>query len=270
MEDLEQRRKRIEILVKLVAAGVVGFLVAPFIFIAIKGLVGLIIAAAVAFIIIQFIPFFALKIANWRLQAIKWEAGRNPIETLQNDYGKRLEALKTFRDRIRTSAAAISSFGAKLNEFKANRPERAAKFQEEYDKMLQVLEARKDKYGRAKQSLEAYSKRIDAAKDEWDMAQAAIAMNEAVGTIDGEEFLQKIMVSTAMDSVQKALSESFADLELSLMDEAGSKIPAAQIGKANVAALPASSDDTLDLAINVTRSAVVDPAKSQATSRKGR
>jgi hypothetical protein len=269
MDDLEQRRKRIETLVKLAATGVVGFLVAPFIFIAIKGIVGLIIAAAVSFITIQFIPFFALKIANWRLRAIKWEAGRNPIETLQNDYGKRLEALKTFRDRIRTSAAAISSFGAKLNEFKANRPDRAAKFQEEYDKMLQVLEARREKYGRAKQSLEAYSKRIDAAKDEWDMAQAAIAMNKAVGTIDGEEFLQKIMVSTAMDSVQKALSESFADLELSLMDEAAGKMPAAQIDKASVAALPAPSDDALDLAVNVTPSGIVDPVKPRATSRKG-
>ena len=49
MNDLELKRKRIEAVVKIVAMLVTGFVVAPFIFIAVKGLIGLAIAGVIGF-----------------------------------------------------------------------------------------------------------------------------------------------------------------------------------------------------------------------------
>lgn len=251
MNDIEQKRKRIETAAKVVGVGVVGFVLSPFVFVAIKGIIGMAIAAVLGYVAICFVPVIASKIANWRLKALKAEASKNPIETLQNDYGNRQRALQDFRERIRTSAAAINSFESKLDEFKRTRPERAAKYEEEVGKMKQVLASRAAKYQRARASLEDYYKRIEAASDEWDMAQATIAMTKAVGTIDGEEFLQKIMVSSAMDSVQRAISESFSDLETSLMDEGHGAVKGAALPPVDTKVLPqTSSADPLDLGLD--------------------
>lgn len=85
MIDLEQKRKRIEGLVKIGGLCVIGLVVAPFIFLTIQGLLGLVLAAGISFTAINFVPWYAAKVANWRLKAIKHEASKNPIETLQND-----------------------------------------------------------------------------------------------------------------------------------------------------------------------------------------
>ena len=50
------------------------------------------------------------------------------------------------------------------------------------------------------------------------MACAAAAMNEAAGQMEGDVF-DKICIETALDSVQTKLNESFADLELALLDD---------------------------------------------------
>jgi len=86
MNELEQKRKRIELAVKITAFSIIGFLVAPVILLVIKGLVGLIVAGIIGFAAIQFAPYLGMVIANWRLKALKAEARKNPVETLQNIY----------------------------------------------------------------------------------------------------------------------------------------------------------------------------------------
>ncbi|MFT3870895.1 MAG: hypothetical protein QM715_20775 [Nibricoccus sp.] len=187
-------------------------------FIAIKGLVGLIVAAAVSLVVVNLIPWFSAIVANWRLKALKHEAAKNPIETLQNDYRKRIEALQAFRQSILNSKAEVASFRDKLDGFKKQYPADAAKFDEQYHQMLALLKLRGKKYEEAKGNLERYDGEITRAKAIWDMAQAAAAMNKAAG-VDADEFFAKIQVETALDSVQKNLNLAFADLEMSLVDE---------------------------------------------------
>ncbi|MGA3007842.1 MAG: hypothetical protein ABSE59_08125, partial [Opitutaceae bacterium] len=90
---------------------------------------------------------------------------------------------------------------------------------------------------------------------EWQMAQAAAAMNKAAG-VDAEAFLQKIQVDTAFDSVQKGLNAAFADLQVSLLDEKGlpgpMSSPVAAISKAEVKPLPEpGGKNSLDLNIDI-------------------
>ena len=224
----------------VVATGLLGFLVAPFVFIAIKGLLGLVVAGTISFVTIQFLPWFGAMVANWRLKAIKHEAAKNPIETLQNDLQGRIQALQQFRDAIRNFAGEVGTFKDKLVDFKHEYPERASMFEEQYSQMQQLLELRIKKYEDAKVGLARYEKEIERADAEWQMAQAAAQMNKAAG-VDAEAFLQKIQVDTAFDSVQKGLNSAFADLKISLLDEKGLPAPSSS----PVAALPSNTPKAL-------------------------
>jgi hypothetical protein len=218
MTTNEQKRKQIETIAKVGGAGVVGFLVAPVVFIAIKGLIGLIIAAIVSFVAIQFIPVFALKVANWRLKAIKAEASENPVETLQNDYRIQQENLSRFLQSIKDFAAQVNIFGGKLDGFAKQYPDEAPKFRENHQKMKDLLALRFKKYEESKAGLAAYDLEIQKVKALWEMGLAAAEMNKAAG-VDAEEFLQKISRETAIDSVQKLVHTALADLEISLAEE---------------------------------------------------
>jgi hypothetical protein len=223
MNELDLKRNRIEKRVKIVATIVVtlalGFLVAPIVFTAIKGLFGLIAVGAIALVTINLVPWFSAMVANWRLKAIKYEAAKNPIETLQNNYNERYEALVAFRKSIETSSAAVATFRGKLDGFKKDYPQDAAKYDEQYDQMKQLLQIRAQKYRGAKAELASYEAEIKRVSAQWDIAQEAAKMNKAATGVDTEAFLAKIQVSTALDSVQKSLNMAFADLELSLGDE---------------------------------------------------
>jgi len=257
MNDLELKRDRIEKVVKIVSLLVVGFFVAPVVFISIKGLIGLVIAGAISLVVVNLIPWFSAVVANWRLKALKHEAARNPIETLQNDYRKRIDALQAFRQSILNSKAEVASFRDKLDGFKRQYPADAAKFDEQYRQMLALLKLRGKKYEEAKGNLERYDGEITRAKAIWDMAQAAAAMNKAAG-VDADEFFAKIQVETALDSVQKNLNLAFADLEMSLVDEKSSDNKAAPVQAEVVPpkAIEGGGRNSLDLDIEVIEPAV--------------
>jgi len=220
--DLDQKRNRIETVVKILAVLAVGFFVAPVILITIKGLIGLVTAGAIALVAINLTPWFSAVVANWRLKALKHEAAKNPIETLQNDYRRRVEALQAFRQSILNSKAEVAMFGDKLEGFKRQYPADAAKFDTQYAQMAALLQLRGRKYAEAKDNLARYNSEIDRAKAIWEMAQAAAQMNKVAG-VDTDEFYAKIQVETALGSVEKSLNVAFADLELSLADEKADK-----------------------------------------------
>lgn len=236
----EQRKERTEKFVKVLLLLLVGFVVAPVVFVAIKGLVGLITAAVVGVAAVQFAPVVASLIANWRLKMLKDEASRNPIETLQNDYGRRVSALGEFRNAITTFSAAVKDFASKLSGFKENYPKDADLYDDQLAKMKQLLTLRTKKYQDAKDSLEEYAAEIDKAKAIWEMGQSAAEMNKAAGVGDAD-FLAKIMKDTAIDSVQKSMNSAFADLEISLLDEDKSRAQKLYDSKYNGGKVPAAS-----------------------------
>ncbi len=236
----EQRKERLEKVLKVVMLLIVGFVVAPFIFVAIKGLIGLAVAAVVGVLLSQFAPVLAALIANWRLKAIKAEAARNPIETLQNDYGRRVEALQQFKEAIESFSTEVYTFSDKLAGFKAQYPDEADRYDDALSKMKQLLTLRAKKYKEAKANLVDYDEEIKKAKAIWEMGLAAAKMNKAAG-VGNDDFLAKIMKDTALDSVQRSMNSAFADLEISLLDEDASTAKKMYKAKYNGGAVPAAS-----------------------------
>jgi hypothetical protein len=217
----EQRKQRTELVIKVVGLLGVCLVLGPLATTLAAGgmaLAGLIVGAAALFTVVKFIPWFALKIGNARLKAIKAEAAKNPVETLQNDYQKRQTALGEFRQKIVNFSAEVKNFADKLVDFNKRFPAEAPKFKEQLAKMKQLLDLRQKKYQQAQDNLGAYELEIQKAGAIWDMGQAAAKMNEAAGMTE-EDFLQKIQVETALDSITINLNEAFADLEISLMDD---------------------------------------------------
>lgn len=220
--ELEQKRKRITTIVKIAALVVAGFVVAPYIFLAVKGVIGLAIAAGVAVVMVNVAPVLADKLANWRLAAIKREAAKNPIETLQLDFGKRQQALGKFKQAITNFGAATLNFEDKLDSFKERFPKDSAKFESQLTKMKALLTIRKKKYGEAQDALEQFANEIDRAKAIWSMGQEAAKMNSAAGMTD-DDFLSKIKTETALDSVTTSMNSAFAELETSLDESKAEK-----------------------------------------------
>jgi len=241
--DLERKRQKIETAVKIVGALVIGFVIAPFIFIAIKGLLGLIAAAIVSLVAINLTPWFSAKLANWRLKAIKNEAAKNPIETMENEYKDKVKMLWRMKDSIRVFYGSVRTFHGKLDGFKRDFPQDSKQFDDQYSAMMQLLELRKAKYEEAKLGLTKFESVINRAKAIWEMAQEAAKMRNAAGA-DVDAFYSKLKVEYALDSVTSNMNKAFGDLELALMDE--KTTPA--IENQPVAAIPVSTGPpTLDL-----------------------
>lgn len=219
----DNRKKKIKLLTQVSAAIVIGLVVAPIIGMAIKGILGIVIFGVIAFTAIQFAPWFGDIIANWRLKAIKYEASRNPIETLQNDHLLRQTALSDFSKAITNFATEIRNFLDQLASFKQdpnNKPEDVVPFEEQVAKMTQLLKKRKGKYEEISHQLEQYSSEIKRADSIWKMGQAAAAMTKASGMSE-DDFMQKLKTETALASVKTSMNKAFAELDTLCMEESG-------------------------------------------------
>jgi len=250
MQNLELKRKRIESVAKIGALLVVGFVVAPFIFISIKGIVGLAAAVVIGLTINAFIPWFGAKLANWRLKALKHEASLNPVETLETQYQAKEQGLIAFRENIKIFHAEVENFRAVVQEHKERYPG-DNKYDDKFNKMVQLLQLRAAKYKQAQQNLSSFAEIIDRKRSEWKIVQAAAKMDKAAGA--GEDFVSKLMADTALDSIQTSLNTAFAELEVSLLDEAaavqGASVPMVNVTPA-APALPAPTNRSLDLDID--------------------
>lgn len=122
----DPKAKRWGFVAKYAALLGVGFLVAPYVFTAITGLIGLIAAGGLMLGTWMLMPTVEAMAANLRLKLLKGEAARNPVETLQGEHlrqSERLEerkkGLDSMNGAIRTLDQAIDSLQADSSRTKA-------------------------------------------------------------------------------------------------------------------------------------------------------
>jgi hypothetical protein len=142
----------------------------------------------------------------------------------------------------------VAAFSDQVKKYVKDGLEDSDVYVEQLRKMKQLLELREQKFSEAQDALVAFSETIQRTDKKWKMACAASAMNEAAGQMDGDVF-DKICIETALDSVQSKLNESFADLDLALLDDDKAKKLAAdkkakQLDKGNVVDMSSTSTNT--------------------------
>lgn len=217
----EQRAARTRMAVQVTGIGLLALIVGPLFFTILHGLgviAALFLASAVFTTVWKFIPYLGMVVGNWRLKAIKHEASKNPIETLQNQFADKTRALGVFWDQIKIFNSKVLTFEDTVKQYQAEGLDDAQNYVVQLQKMKRLLELRVEKYKKSKAALEEFEVTIQQTDRKWKMALAAQEMNHAAGEIDGDAF-DNICIETAMTSVQDRLNESFSELEMALIEE---------------------------------------------------
>lgn len=190
-----------------------GLVISPVIFLAIKGLIGLIIASAIGLAVVSFSPYIAMKFANWKVAAIKKEAGENPIETMENLLAAKQRAFQEFRNNVTQSIAARDTFRDKCREFGRKYPARAAEFQTQLERMTKLVDQKQTALKEAAVQLELGEHKLTEMRAYWDMSQTAIKLNKAAG-MDTGDLYERLKADTAVDAVFTSMNTAFAELEV--------------------------------------------------------
>jgi len=223
-QEIVAKRDKFSGWIKIAALGVVGLLVAPFIMLAIGGLFGLAIAAAVAFTLVQLAPWFALKIANWKyrlmdaekvehIQKVTAAAEQNPIETLTALLIAKKQAYQVFKASVTQAITARSNFKDKVEKFKVKYPARAHEFETQLARMTDLVERKKKALTEAQTTLEDGDNKLEEMKAYYEMSKDAIEANRAAGMDTGDAF-EKLKADTACDAVFESMNMAFAQLEV--------------------------------------------------------
>lgn len=198
------------------------FIFAPIIFLIVKGLLGLIVAGAIGLFTVNVgVPWFGDKLASWKLKAIKAEAAKNPVETLQNDFKQKTVALDDRKTNIEKLGGNIRTFEDKVGEIKEKYGAGDAgyiKLSTDLKNLKRVYANRTQKWKEAHAQLRRYEESIQRAAMIWEAGLAAAAARESSG-LSEEEFYQKLRAETAFDSIQNSYNEALASLDTSLLDE---------------------------------------------------
>ena len=222
--EVVAKRDKMKTWLTVLSMGAVGLAVAPFIMVAIGGIVGLAIAAAVGFTLVQLAPWFSLKIANWKYRLIDAEkvahikavvnaATDNPIETLTNLLIAKKQAFREFEAAVTQAITARSNFRDKVAKFKERYPARAPEFEAQLARMTDLVERKKKALGEAKQSLQDGDMKLEEMKAYYEMSKDAIEANRAAGMDTGDAF-EKLKADTACDAVFESMNMAFSQLEV--------------------------------------------------------
>lgn len=277
MNDLESKRKRIETVVKILALAGVCLVIGPFYLIMLHGLATLTalgIAFVVGFVAINFMPWFAAMIANWRLKALKYEASQNPIETLENQEADKMKALEASRENIKELLVVVQDLWGQIQEHDAQYPGKPSQNLDKYNKLRALVELRGAKFKEAKQRLAEFHDMIEEKRSDWKIAQTFAKAAKLANA--GEDFQTKLMQDTAVSAIQDGLNMAFAELDASLLDEQPAAAATDQTVP-KVTALPASrprstitdnAPPTLDLDLNTVDAETVPSPSSRPRSRR--
>jgi hypothetical protein len=210
-------------------------IVAPYVYYAIQGLVGLAIAAAIGLTVIQLAPWFSMKLANWRMKLIVSEATANPIETMRNLYLEKTQELATADENIVDFETEIHNFDDQVGEFKRQYPNEAQTYETLSAKMGEALADMKGQQTEARKALSDFQTKIKKAEAIYKMSLAAQKVTQLSKSAEAQVFAQ-IKEQVAFDSVRTQLNKSFASLNLSLekRSDARAALPVQKSGEALV------------------------------------
>lgn len=209
----EERQKQVVTAIKWIAGLGLGLWASTWIFQAIGGLIGILIALAIGIAVQQLAPWYSIFVANLVMKMIVGEARRNPIETMKNIY---LDNMKTIQDKdtkIAEFAGRLEDFKDKMDEFAKKYPEDAEKYREVAAKMTALLKRQIQKQKQAKEAAKTYYDRIQKAEAIYAMACAARDVQTLAGKIEKQVY-QDIMKQVAFDSVTHQFNTAVAELTI--------------------------------------------------------
>ncbi|MNK14230.1 hypothetical protein D3C87_323290 [compost metagenome] len=197
--------------------GLAGLIVAPIIFLTIKGIVGLAIAGVLAMSIMTIAPAASQWFANMKFKTLEGVISYEPVLTLKTRAEERWTELGTQRDLLEQQAATLEEFTKKAKGFIKQFPEEAADWTERVKQYEQIFAYRVDLFKKAKGETEKFMVTIDKAEGIYEMAVLDAKMSKSFGK--ARDFMSIFKEKTAFDAIDKANSKAIASLRMALVDE---------------------------------------------------
>lgn len=174
--------------------------------------------------ITEFGPVLGMKFKNAKIAAIKAEARKTPVETLQVQYQEKEQRLNVTKEKIFKFATKVKNYEMQVKDFVVRFPSDAMMFQDTLAAMQALLDRRRTKWQESRKNLEDFGSVIVKADAFWQMALATAEIKEAAGQME-DNFIERLKKETALSSVQEALASSLADLDQMMMEEIDIKTP---------------------------------------------
>lgn len=223
--DLNLKQKKLAAWVKLGLFALVALVVSPIIFMVVKGIVGLAVAAGIIAFATWGAPLLADQFANWKLGLMKEIASRSPIETMQNIFRDRTLKIGEALTQLNEFSSEVRNFGSQVESLVKKYPDQKEKYEGILNKMQEVLNFRTESIKNAKAALTIYGDEIAKADAVWRVSQSALRINKKMKLTDGD-ILNEIKSKTAIDSVEKSLNMAMSQLDTALLME----VPALDFG----------------------------------------
>lgn len=226
----EDKKQRLTTAVKWGIGLLAATIIAPAVFLAVQGLIGLIVAGVLGLTIVNFAPVMGMKFTNWKLKGLKHEARANPIETRQQIALQVRARLRDAAQELTTFAAEVLNFADEVKSLRATQPEDAADFEAQLKALQHLLGLKRGRLQEAEAEAEAFDNATARAARKWKVAQSAIRMNKLAGA-DQDAAMDKLIADESLDAVQTAMNRALAELDTAL----AARVP--QLGHAPTAVL---------------------------------
>ena len=224
----EQKKAQFTNVVKFGSLILFCAVIAPIAWMAVGGIIGMLIAFGMGVIGWNAAPVIALMASNAKYRALDAErvshidkvtvaAEANPIETLIQQSMEKRQASDQFKQSITMFRTEVKNFADQIAGFAKEYPDDVARFQTQQDAMNKLLKFRDDRYKQLQLELDNFDAAIKRAQAMWKMSQAAQKMNKLAGVELGDPF-EKIKADSAINSVMTSMNKAFAEMETALLD----------------------------------------------------
>lgn len=213
----EPGKKRLAVLVLLLLAPFgVGF-VTWLAFAIAKGIFAIGLAIVLGLAVVYGTPVLAMKFANWKLKAIKAEAAKNPIESLQNLAAQEARKLEAAQLDLAGWDADNQGMETGISDYKRDFPGATA------TTMEQTLAKSRECYGIAHaryldsvESLRLFRVEIKRVDREWQLGLKAGRIRQRLFAFGKEEAVNEMIKDTALEAVRNQLATNMSALSLAL------------------------------------------------------
>lgn len=218
--DLERTKKWVEKKWKYgLLALALGLVVAPVVFQAVTGLIGLGAIGLISLVAVNAAPVLAMKAGNRRLLAIKAEAAAHPIETLQTQLQEQMKANEELAVETSTVLAEAKQFkesvdtvAQKAGEDDADVIEHRAQLTD----MLELVDLMKEQHRDGQIAIAEFEDFIEIQTAKWEMFKAGAKANKAAQMAAGNDFMSKMKTDAAYRSISTKFNSTFAQLNTTL------------------------------------------------------
>jgi len=222
---------------KFAALGVGCFFIAPFVWIAIGGLLGLVCFGGIVGTLWFTKDWIAGVAANARLKLIKHEAASNPVETLQAESLRQSKVLEERKVALETLSGAIRSLDQAIDELQSEFPDspELPQMRSDQAELDALLKSRTESWTAAYVQLGEFDREVVRVGKLWDVSLKAAKARGASGLTEGE-WVAKLQTSTAISSIRNNLNTQLSALSVERMQVEADRILK---GKSVKTALPA-------------------------------